>query len=98
MLKNKAYGECALPGPVGKTSGAIFFMYFAYNSTTFKRRFIKMIVRKNTNLHWAVMMARVRTLNIALARGVGEESLRIKMESERRRLQEELQKEEPNIA
>lgn len=57
-----------------------------------------MIVRKNTNLHWAVMMARVRTLNIALARGVGEESLRIKMESERQRLQEELQKEESAIA
>lgn len=57
-----------------------------------------MIIKKNTNLHWAVMMSRVRTLNIALARGVGEESLRVKMETERKRLQEELQKEDISIA
>lgn len=53
-----------------------------------------MIITKNTNIHLAVMQARLMTLNQALAREQGEESLKIKLRVEKAQLEAAIKKEE----
>lgn len=46
-----------------------------------------MIITRNTNIHLAVMQARLMTLNQTLTREKGEESLQIKLRVEKERLE-----------
>lgn len=52
-----------------------------------------MIITKNTNIHLAVMQARLMTLNQELTKMQGEEALKIKLRVEKARLEAEIKKE-----